>query len=376
MIPEILLAFASIYVVVILIFAVAVSNAQYPVDTRIQPSVSIIIAARNEEENIERCLRSVTELAYPKHLLEVIIVDDRSTDKTQAIVSEFAENYPHVKLLISSAPDGHLRGKVHAVMQGIELSKGEILFFTDADCVVPKGWLRETVKYYTDESVGIVAGFTSLRANNWFECIQAIDWFILFSVAAATIKLRFPVTAVGNNLSVRRKAYDQVGGYRNLPFSVTEDYALFHAITSKTKFTARFPLDRTTLVESGACKSWKELYVQRKRWFRGGRDMDFKRLVVFGVLYAFHLYMLVSFVVLRSPVVWLALLSKVAVDFLLSVPALRTFHRWSLTKYFLQFQLYYISYVLAFPIITIFGKEVVWKERTFKRESQANKKAL
>ena len=349
MLPETLLVFASIYAIVILVFAIAVSSAQYPSDTSIQPTVSIVIAARNEEENIERCLSSVTELSYPTHLLEVIVVDDRSTDKTQAIVSEFSKNYPYINLLVSSPPVGHLRGKVNAVTQGIELSKGEILFFTDADCVVPKGWLRETVKYYTDESVGIVAGFTSLRANNWFECVQALDWFILFSVAAATIKLHFPVTAVGNNLSVRRKAYDQVGGYRNLPFSVTEDYALFHAIISKTKFTARFPLDTTTLVESGACKSWKELYVQRKRWFRGGRDMDFKRLAVFGVLYAFHLFMLVSLVILRSPVVWLALLLKVAVDFLLAVPALNTFRRWNLVKYFLQFQLYYIFYVLAFP---------------------------
>jgi cellulose synthase/poly-beta-1,6-N-acetylglucosamine synthase-like glycosyltransferase len=306
-------------------------------------------------------------------LLEVIVVDDRSTDKTQAIVSEFSKNHPNITLLVSSPPDGHLRGKANAVAQGIEVSKGEILFFTDADCVAQKRWVQEVLKYYADENVGIVAGFTSLRASNWFECVQALDWLVLFSVAAATIKLHFPVTAVGNNLSVRRKAYDLVGGYHNLPFSVTEDYVLFHAITSKTKYTARFPLDTKTLVESGACKTWRDLYDQRKRWFRGGRDLGPARLFVFGVIYVFHLLVPASLLTVESAIVWIALLMKVTVDFVLLVPAMNISHRWNLIKYFLPFELYYIFYVLAFPIITMFGKEVVWKEQTFGRRSDKQK---
>ena len=88
---------------------------------------------------------------------------------------------------------------------------------TDADCTVPPGWIEETVKYYTDDSIGLVPGFTAIRHRNIFEAIQTIDWFSLFTVASATTAIGFPVTAVGTNFTVRRAAYDAVGGYRRHP---------------------------------------------------------------------------------------------------------------------------------------------------------------
>ncbi|HXF99802.1 MAG TPA: glycosyltransferase [Bacteroidota bacterium] len=328
--------------------------------------MSVVIAARNEEQNIRTCLESVARLTYPKEELEVVIVNDRSTDGTEAIIREFTERYDFMKL-VNAVPDhgGKLLGKANAVAQGITHTTGEILMFTDADCVVPERWVEETVKYYDRPEVGAVAGFTQLQARNFFQKIQALDWFVLFSIAAATTRLRFPVTAVGNNLSVRRTAYDAVGGYAGIPFSVTEDYALFHAITKKGGYLAKFPIDAATLVTSQPCSTLTELFNQKKRWFTGGADMEWKSLALFGVGYVFKALLVASLFTGAFVAFAVGFCLKTAVDCTLVLPALKRFGRIRQAAYFIPFEVYYTIYVLMFPPLVIAHPNVRWKERVF-----------
>jgi cellulose synthase/poly-beta-1,6-N-acetylglucosamine synthase-like glycosyltransferase len=305
----------------------------------------------------------MAELSYPAHLLEVLVIDDRSTDRTQAVIRRYADAYPNFKLIVAVRGAEHLRGKADAMAQGIDVAKGDILLFTDADCVVPRAWVEETVKYYIDETIGIVGGFTSIQSRRSFECMQALDWYVLFSVAAATTRLNMPVTAVGNNLSVRRKAYDAVGGYRRIPFSVTEDYALFHAITRGTDYRARFPLDKAAAVQSGACGTLRELYHQKKRWFTGGRSMDAKSMLLFSVAFFMNVMFLLNILLAWSPLVLVPLLLRVAVDMIMTFPTLFAFRRWKLLLCFPLYELYYFTYVTIYPLIVIAGREIVWKDR-------------
>ncbi len=361
---DIVLSLSFVYFATIVACALA-ARVRLPLDRTRRPTVSIIIAARNEEQNIGRCLDSMTGLSYPPHLLEIIVVDDRSVDATHSIVARYAREHTQIRLVSAAPESGQLRGKTNAVTQGIEASSGDLLLFTDADCTAPPQWVEETVKYYTDDQVGIVAGYTSLQDTSWFAAMQALDWYALFSVASGAIRFGFPVTAVGNNLSVRRKAYDQVGGYRRIPFSVTEDYALFHAITSGTEYAARFPLDKASAIESTPCQNWRELYNQKKRWFTGGRGMEAKYLLMFGVAYIFHLLLAVGVLFVGGQEVWIALGIKVAADVVLVLPAVSTFRRWHLFRSFVAYELYFLVYVIIYPLIVLTGREIVWKERTF-----------
>ena len=364
MLTTLLLVLTLIYALMIIAFTVGAAASRYPADLQYRPRVSIIVAARNEEDKIAACLDSLSALTYPQNLLEIILVDDRSTDATPAIVREHMERCPHLRLVQIGSETELRPGKMNAVTQGIDASTGEILLLTDADCRVPRGWVENTVKYYTDPRIGTVAGFTSLLGNDLFARMQALDWFYLFSVAASTARMRFPVTAVGTNLSVRRTAYESVGGYRRIPFSVTEDYALFHAVT-KGGFQARFPRDKNTLVETFPCASWKQLYRQKVRWFTGGRGMDVKSLLIFAFPYIFNLVIVISAILSELPQLYWALGVKLLVDLILFVPSLSTFKRISLLRSFLAFELYYYCYVLVFPPLVLFGKKVEWKERTF-----------
>ena len=369
MLFDILIAVAALYALVILLMTASVALGRWGSDRSYRPAVSIIIAARNEESNIAACLDSVDALTYPAALTEVIVVDDQSTDRTGVIIEEYVRRNPHFRLLPAKPSTGRLHGKVNAIAQGMEIARGEVVLFTDADCVVPTSWVEDTVKYYADRKVGLVAGFTLLEGSTVFARMQALDWFALFSVASAAARIGAPLTAVGTNLTVRRKAYQDVGGYEHIPFSVTEDYALFHAIAAGTANKVRFPMDPGTLVTSAPCHTWAELYHQKKRWFRGGRGMDLKSLLVFAVAYALNLLLLVAPFVVSSPYLWVPYALKVGVDFLLPLPSLALFRQWRVLVSFPLYEIYYFLYVLLYPPLVEFGGKIVWKERSYGRGS-------
>jgi cellulose synthase/poly-beta-1,6-N-acetylglucosamine synthase-like glycosyltransferase len=124
MVLDILLLSSCLYAAMMLLVAVAAARARYTHDRSLRPTVSIIIAARNEESNIGHCLESMTRLTYPSHLLDIVVVDDRSTDATSAVVSRYVKQNANIRLIGASPETGHLRGKTNAVTQGIEASSG------------------------------------------------------------------------------------------------------------------------------------------------------------------------------------------------------------------------------------------------------------
>jgi cellulose synthase/poly-beta-1,6-N-acetylglucosamine synthase-like glycosyltransferase len=271
------------------LFTYGLLKARFDKDPFFQPRVSVVTAARNEEQNIAACIESLTRLEYPKNKLEIIIVDDNSTDKTSNIMRGFADKHSNVKALNGSRTVGNLRGKANAIAQGIDVSSGEIILMTDADCVVPPSWVQATVQHYTDD-IGVVAGLTLLQPVGWFAGMQSLDWAYILAVASATMALKNPLSCIGNNFSFRREAYDEVGGYRGIKFSVTEDFALFKAITRSGRWGYRYPLEKESLVFSKACGTLPELYRQKRRWGVGGKDMPLSGLMIMVIAFCMHFF--------------------------------------------------------------------------------------
>jgi glycosyltransferase involved in cell wall biosynthesis len=140
-----------------------------------QYSMSVIIPTRNEEANIRACLEGLLAQDYPQYFYEIIVVNDRSTDKTAAIVEEMRKQHPRIRLVdVTEVPDD-IAPKKFAVTTGIEHAIGRIIVTTDADCVHPKTWLAGINKEFTPD-VGVVVGHTVYRKpENWFEGLQAVD---------------------------------------------------------------------------------------------------------------------------------------------------------------------------------------------------------
>lgn len=327
------------------------------------PSATVIVAARNEEANILRCLESLEKLDYPEEKLSIIIVDDNSDDKTGEIISRFIQGKPKFRKLVSPPAQGSLRGKANAIHCAVGQAEGEIILTTDADCAVSPGWARTIASYYTDD-VGSVYGYTGQRASGIFSGIQNLDFLYLLGVAAGAINFGKPLSCIGNNMSYRRSAYIEAGGYAAIPFSVTEDFELLFAISRLKKYNIIYPLDRNAYVESFPCSTIRQLYWQKVRWGRGGMNSPLRGFVVMAAGFLASLGVLIS-PFFFSYVVLAMIFLKFAADFLFLFVILQSLHRISSLRYFIFFELYFIFYVLALPVAVLFRKKIIWKGREF-----------
>jgi cellulose synthase/poly-beta-1,6-N-acetylglucosamine synthase-like glycosyltransferase len=323
---------------------------------------TIIVAARNEETNIGSCLDSLNNLIYPEGKLEIIIVDDFSEDNTGRIIEEFIKDKPLFRK-INPDKNSDLKGKVNAVASAIKDATGEIILLTDADCTVPETW-AETIASYYKNGVGIVNGFTILNNNDVFSGIQSVDLVFLLSSAAGTINLNYPVSCIGNNMSFRKSAYIEAGGYEKLPFSVTEDFMLLKGIAELNKYKIIYPLDKKALVVSNPCPDLKELIKQKKRWGRGGFDAPIGGMVIMGTAFLANLMLLLS--PLFFSTVWLYLaVFKIIADYFFLIPVHNELGTKLRVKYFIFFQIYFILYTVILPLILLFSRKISWKGRNY-----------
>lgn len=121
------------------------------------PFVSVIVVARNEETNLKRLLPQLLTQNYSSY--EVIVVNDRSDDRTREVIEEHQLKFSHLRTVNILNLSNDLPAKKNALQTGIQISKGEILFFTDADCVLGKNWLQTMSRAFVAD-VGLVAGYS------------------------------------------------------------------------------------------------------------------------------------------------------------------------------------------------------------------------
>ena len=359
----ILITFLALYLIQVAIFAIAARKPRDEEANTSQPFVSVLIAARNEESYLSECLESVLNQSYDPGRFEVIVINDHSTDRTESICQEFARrflNFSYANAREYSA----LKGKTNALDQGIEKARGEIILITDADCTVPRTWVEWTSKRYS-HSVGIVGGITVQRAETWFEGMQSLDWAFLLGLAASTVSLRYPLSIIGNNLSFRKAAYEDVGGYRTIPFSVTEDFMLFRSIVTTRKWDYLCPIDPKVLVVSQPCSSWKEIIRQKHRWGKGGLDMRLSGFSIMVIGFGLDTLMLISLLLGNPLLAPVAMFLKMGGDYFFLHIVLKKLGRLDLLKYFAAFQAYFFLYVVSLPFIVFFGGRVVWKGRKY-----------
>jgi len=327
------------------------------------PSASVIVAARNGRENILNCLISLHNLEYPEGKLEIIIVDDDSTDDTYEIIADFIKDKNRFKLIKPTKQIAAKPGKANALANGIEISGGEIIMTTDADCVVSPTWAITLASYYKGD-VAFVGGFTTQNSDSLFNGMQAVDFVYLLTVAAGTINLGQPVSCIGNNMSFTRKAYDEIGGYASIPFSVTEDLALIRKIKALKKYKIIYPMDKGSLVVSKPLENLKSIYHQKKRWGVGGLKTEALGFFVIGTGFLANLLVLVSPFIFSAPILYLVFF-KLTSDYLL----LYSSHKYldlpfTFTSY-LVFEIYYTFYVVILPLVVFINRDVNWKGREY-----------
>lgn len=233
-----------------------------------QPSVSILLAARNEEAQLLNCLQALEQLDYPSGYWEVWIGNDRSTDRTGVIAEGFAQNKPYFHVLhIEEERFGKAKGKANVLAQLAHQAIGDVFLFTDADVLVPPSWIKGMLRHWYPQK-GIITGFTLVQGHGALENLQGLDWTWALTLIKASSDLGIPTTAMGNNMLVSAEAYWETGGYEAIPFSLTEDYALFRAIIDRG-YGFQQLIHPRIMATTKAISTFSELLQQRQRWMHG-----------------------------------------------------------------------------------------------------------
>jgi cellulose synthase/poly-beta-1,6-N-acetylglucosamine synthase-like glycosyltransferase len=330
------------------------------------PSISILVAARNEENNIIDCLRSLDNLDYPDGKIQIIIIDDNSEDNTFQLTNDFIKSKKKFLLLETTEKIGELKGKTNAIANALRYASGEIILTTDADCRVSNSWAKTLASYYTDESIAMVFGYTNQFDNSNFEAAQSIDFLYVLGVGAGTMNMGLPLSGIGNNMSYRKSVYDEVGGYEAIPFSITEDSKLLNEISKLKKYNILFPLDAEGLVTSKACEDIKSVYWQKKRWGVGGLDTASSGAWLLASGFVTHVLLVLS-IFFFSPLVAALAFFKFVVDYNFVRFLYSNLNLKLKLIHFLSFQIYFITYVIILPFILIFAnKNIKWKGREYK----------
>lgn len=341
------------------------------------PFVSVLVAARDEADHIEACLASILATTYPADRLEVIVVDDFSTDDTAARIEAMAHvpagtaAEPPLRLLrlhdVAEQAAGH---KQAALAHALQAARGEIVLTTDADCRVRPGWIDALVRCF-DEETAFVAGPVRFEpGDRWFTRVQALEFMGLVAFGAGGIGVGWPTICNSANVAYRRAVRDAVLGPPDAPAAAppAADELLLQHVAYETDWRARFCAAPEAIVTTAPVPTLRAFLAQRVRWASMGTRYPRLTLVASVVaLYAFFVLLAGTgvaalFAPALLPALLLALVIKVGAERSLLHTACERFEQPRLLRHLVPAQLLQIPYYLYVGVAGTLGP-VRWKGR-------------
>lgn len=284
-----------------------------PLDPEHSPLVTVVVPARNEAGNIERCLRSILASDYRK--IQVILVDDRSTDETAAIGERVQRDDARLTVIRGAEPPRGWYGKPWACWQAYQVAQGSILLFTDADTVHRPALLPRSVAALEGQRADMVTVMPHQEMLTFWERVVQPWFFLLLGLRFGSLKRlnrnRNPRHAIANGqfILTTRDAYEWIGGHKKVFDTVIEDMmlAVSYVKGGKRIFFALADEDMTTRMYStlpGIIEGWS------KNFFRGVLETTKSRpltyiasgyTMVFFLSWLLPLVMLVMGLIAQSP---------------------------------------------------------------------------
>jgi len=325
-------------------------------------SVSIIVPARNEEKTIIPCLSSLIAQDYPKNILEIILIDDSSTDKTSELVKDFIKNNSgeNIKYLKLSDNDKTNSNKKQAISYGIKNSSGSLIITTDADCISGEKWISSIVDYYENHDAKmIVSPVVFKHEKSFLRKLQSLEFMSLISSSSAAINLRKPIMCNGANLAYEKEAFVNINGFEaNKNYASGDD--IFLLLEIKKHFgrnSIQFLKNQDAIIYTEAVSTIKEFINQRIRWISKSKAYkDFGIISVALIIFLFNFGIvaaLIAGIFFSDILFWVLFMFciKVLIDF----PILFSFSKFikqrKLLWYYLPLQLIYVFYITIFGII-------------------------
>jgi len=345
------------------------------------PFISIIIAARNEEKNIGKCIESIVHQTYPANKFEIIVTDDHSTDNTVSIVQSFQNENVRLLHLSDFIEDQELNSyKKKSIDTALKFAKGDLIVTTDADCIAPEKWI-ETLAAFCKQKlpvfVALPVAFTDpLPADSFlkklFKIFQSLDFMSLQGITGASVFKKIHAMCNGANLAYEKEVFFEVGGFEGIDdLASGDDMLLMHKIQKKYSEEIMFLKSKDVIVKTQAAETLKEFMNQRIRWAsKADRYTDRKITAVLVLVYLLNAWLLIlgiiSFFNLNAFYLFLiSVFIKTFVELLFLFPVAKFFDKQKQLWWFLPAQPFHIVYTVIAGWLGKFGS-YEWKGRRVK----------
>jgi cellulose synthase/poly-beta-1,6-N-acetylglucosamine synthase-like glycosyltransferase len=330
--------------------------------------VSVVIAARNEEQNIQNLLESLASQTFSKEDFEIIIVDDHSTDATVNVIDNYSlQNLRLIKL------DENTTSKKAAISAGVQNSAGELILITDADCVVPPNWIQAHVDFYKEEEVVFIAAPVKYDCNkSLLQIFQTIDFLTLQGITAASVSANFHSMCNGANLAYTKNAFNAVNGFAGIDKVASgDDMLLMYKIWKQNPEQVKYLKSKDAIVTTKPMQTWKAFINQRIRWASKTSYYDDKRVFWSLLLvYLTNLFFIVFFIAAFFDVSYLAIafmyvVLKTAIELPFVYSVSKFYSQQHLMRWFFFLQPLHITYIVVIGFISQLGT-YEWKGRRTK----------
>ena len=279
------LSLTSLYLLVVAYLIKGWVNLKQPVIKTgdLTTKVTVMIAARDEAERIHYTIEDILAQDYPRHLTEIIIVDDHSTDRTAEIISSYADRGVQLLQLNEAQPLNSYKKK--AIARAIGISTGDLMVATDADCRMGPKWLSSVVGYYeAEQPVMISSPVTYFEERTMFERMQSLEFLFLIGIGGSFIGHSRASTCNGANLAYRKDVFYEVGGFSGIDdLASGDDELLLQKVAARFPGRIGFLKLNEAVVYTHAKHTLKEFLQQRRRWASKSTKYKDKKIVALAV---------------------------------------------------------------------------------------------
>ena len=251
-------------------------------------SFSIIVPFRNEEKNLRKLLRSISDLNYPKELFELIMVDDFSKDQSERVYINWRMENGKIEttllenLRLSNSP------KKDALSRAIPIIKKDWVITTDADCVVNENWLLTLDQFIQQTKAEMVVGAVVYKTkNNWFHHFQQLDLLSLQGTTIGSFGIGKPFMCNGANFAYTMKFFHELGGFGGINQQASgDDVMLLQKAVLKSPEAIQYLKHEDSIVKTKPENDLFKLFMQRVRWASKATSYSssYAKILAVGVL--------------------------------------------------------------------------------------------
>lgn len=257
------------YIVFVIRFYLGWKNLKSPKNFE-KHRVSVVVIARNEGKNLVQLMTCLLSQDYPTEMYEIIIGDDDSEDDTEEIIKRYIDAGHNIRYFKSLGREDAISPKKLALGRAITMAKGEIILTTDADCIVPKGWISSMISHFT-EDVSMVAGYSRTLLEDWDKAsvlhkYEHLDFALTYMVLGGGYTLGKSWACIGQNMAYRKSAWEDVGGFEKIMHLISGDDVNLMQLMRRKGHKIIFNFSPKSFTYTHPVRSWKQFVNQRSRW--------------------------------------------------------------------------------------------------------------